>query len=316
MPPVLLRFAGLDPLMPDSQPFPPDRQLRQPARRRRHKRRAVVAADRPRHPALAKGRFQHRPRPLLVDTRHRRQPHQIAAGGVGHRQRFASLAVARLKPALVVDRPDVVRLLGMRQRFGGRRNPARPFPFPVHQPFAPQQLPNRTQRRRPGLGFPQFPPQLLRPPTGMLPALFQQLFPDSFVPGMGPVLRCMTPVGHRLDAPRFVPLQPLVSRLAGNPIAPVRLRHRHLPALHLQHELRSFFHSTALFPGHSCPLSAVRLPPPKVSTIRPDFLSTIIPDRAPSLANTLMSGPNSAKITAAVSALIPGIVCSSSYCSL
>ena len=91
--------------------------------RPRGKRRAVVGADRLRHPVLAKRRFEDRLHPLGVGLLHRLAAQQVAAVRVGDGQRIDACAIAGAKPALEVGAPDPVGPVGRGERLRVGRNP-------------------------------------------------------------------------------------------------------------------------------------------------------------------------------------------------
>ena len=100
VPSVLFRMSGRNALRHDPQLHPPHRQARQPRHRSRRKRRPVVGANRARHSALAKRRFENRPHPRVVHLLHRLATQQIAAAGIGDRQRIDPLAICGSETSL------------------------------------------------------------------------------------------------------------------------------------------------------------------------------------------------------------------------
>src|SRR6266508_2917969 len=91
---VLLRLAGRNALRHHPGLDHLDRQLRQPARPARGKRRSIVGAQPMRKAELAECRIEHWPYVFGVGARHRLAAQQIPAVGVAQRQRLAMRAVA------------------------------------------------------------------------------------------------------------------------------------------------------------------------------------------------------------------------------
>ena len=108
---ILLRMAGLDEDRLDAELDPPDRQPRQPSRRRRTgERRAAIGQDRPRQPVGRKGLLEDRP-----GVRPRRRAaasalEQEAAAVLGPGQREAQASVAGAELPLEIRRPQIVGL--------------------------------------------------------------------------------------------------------------------------------------------------------------------------------------------------------------
>ena len=136
---VLLRLAGIDPLVMNAQLRPPRRQRRKPAHARRSEGRAVVRADDLGQAILVKSPFKTRSRLTLARARGRREPDEITAMHVGDRQRLAANAIAEPNPTLVVRGPHVIGPRGLGQGARTRRRAAM-LAARRHEPGAFQNL--------------------------------------------------------------------------------------------------------------------------------------------------------------------------------
>src|ERR1700678_4219522 len=108
MPAVLLRLARRNALRNHAGLDQLDRQLRQSAGTARGKRRSVVGTHVMRQAELAERRIQHRPDMVGIRARQPLAAQQIAAMGIGDRQRLAAPAVAGQETTLEVDAPHIV----------------------------------------------------------------------------------------------------------------------------------------------------------------------------------------------------------------
>ena len=219
-------------------------------------------------PYSSKARSNKRPRLLLARAAGGRHAHQVAAEDVGHRQRLAAPPVAEPHPALVIDRPDMVRPLRRRQRAQPRRRPPHPPP-PVHQPGPLQDLARRRGRRPDEVGMiePQPGDDLARPPARpRLPQLHDQIGKRR---RRRPPVRLRRPRAlHQAQRPfRAVAADPLVARRPADPVVLAQRHHRPLPAQMVHHEAHPLIHRTALVPRHRPVLPAIR----ELSTIHPVY---------------------------------------------
>lgn len=143
---VLLRAAGMNALMHDAEPHPPDVEVREAVHGLGREGDAVVRTDRAGQAILAKG--------TLEDgaSRHRFRREQAATAEeearvlIGHRQRIAIHAVPGAELTLEVCRPEVVR------RGSPRRDDARMHRVPsatamLHEPPTGEQIGHRAGRR-------------------------------------------------------------------------------------------------------------------------------------------------------------------------
>ena len=153
VPAVLLRMAGIDPLVPDAELDPPGRQRRQPGRPGRGEGRAVVGADHVGQAIFPKSPLEQRLGFVMRRAGGGRYADQIAAEPVRHRQGFDARAVAEPNPTLVVDAPDMVGVLRHGQ-FAKPRRTAAPHPSAANQARALEYLAGRRRRRPVGLGLP------------------------------------------------------------------------------------------------------------------------------------------------------------------
>src|SRR6185503_4997624 len=166
---ILLRLAGLDPLVSNSELPPPGRKLRQAGDAARRERGAVVASDGVRQAELVEDLLHDLPDPLAVGPAQRDARDEKAAVGVGDGERVAARRPDR-EVALEVDAPDLVRCLGVgeRRREGRRLALA---PLRADETVAPEDERERAHRRQlgPGIGAPERVAQLARSPLRLLP---------------------------------------------------------------------------------------------------------------------------------------------------
>jgi hypothetical protein len=135
---ILLRLARPYPLEPDAHLGPSGRQPGQAARADRGEGRTVVAADRGGQ-AMFLEQLIHLGLHRLGDRFDRLNRQEVAAEGVGHRQRIAPAPVAGAKPALEVDAPGVVGRRHGAERLLHRQRPTSPSTR-LAQAFAAQDL--------------------------------------------------------------------------------------------------------------------------------------------------------------------------------
>ena len=102
---VLLGMRRLDPLRPDAQLHPPDRQARQASDGAGGEGRAVVGADRLRHPVLAEGSLEDGLHPQRVRLFHRLAAQQVTRAGVADGQRIDALSGSMRSPSRVRLQP-------------------------------------------------------------------------------------------------------------------------------------------------------------------------------------------------------------------
>src|SRR5579872_4014524 len=108
---VLLRTAGANAFDRDTQPQPPDgklRELKKPVRRGEGD--TVIRADGPRQPPFPEEAFKGPKSQFFAVGFQSLTQQQIARGVVRHRERVTVSFVAELELALVIGRPQVVRM--------------------------------------------------------------------------------------------------------------------------------------------------------------------------------------------------------------
>src|SRR5512147_497355 len=170
VPPVLLRFARLNPFRHNTQLHPPHAQGAQPAHAGGGKRTPVVTPHPLRQSVVAKDSLQLALHRLRIRAGRRPAAEQKSGGRITDGERIAAAPIPASEPALEIDRPDLVGAASVRQRLVGRRRMATLGPLPI-QSVTLQNEPHRAFRR-PALFRHlslQPPPQLPRPPTGVRP---------------------------------------------------------------------------------------------------------------------------------------------------
>jgi hypothetical protein len=248
---IVLRMCWARKLHPYAQPRPPNAQPRKPRRPVRSKGPAIVHADNLRQPVALKKPCKHalNRSPMLGPKQPHGQP--ITAEQIPHRQRFAPLSIASVKPAFEIHSPNVVGTSGAGQRpvrahAGCGPTPARrgrqvqPFEAPGYRSHARSQAPT----------LPQLHPQLLGSPIRMLaPPIL-----DSFA------LPLLQLARHSLGSARTVvqsplpalqkTLLPLVGRLAAHAENTTAGSHRlFLPEQH-HHQTSSLPYYRSIVPRH------------------------------------------------------------------
>ena len=180
-PAVLLRLARRNPLRHDAGLDHLHRQLRQPARAARGKRRAVVGTQRPGQAEFAEGRIEHRPDMLVVGAC--QAPGSATDSGCARRSASAARngvpSPVRNQPLKSMHHTSLAALQCGKRRARGRA--AAPQPALHRQPFAIEQLADRARRRPLRLRRAPLKPgsHLHRPPASDAPAAPQGTAPQS-----------------------------------------------------------------------------------------------------------------------------------------
>ncbi len=247
---VLLRLAGADAFKANAKLDEADAERRQPGDPSRREGRPVVAAEALRQAMLGKQPDKHRPGLLLGRPGAGFKRQRKAAGHVHHRQRLAAPPVAGPEPALVIAAPHRIRTGGRCKRAAAGRPPTPP-PAP-DEPMPLQDLPHRRGHRPAKLRRAALKPRqhLLRTPERMRLLLRHN-------PGhqLG---RRRTPVRQRrprqVDKPlgpkRPIASQPLVARLARDPVSRAQRRHRLLTLQTIPNKTQTLVHDASLSPNH------------------------------------------------------------------
>ena len=246
---VLLRLARIDPLQLDPGLGPARRQARQAARTRARKRRAVVRAQRQRH-AVAPERRLDRRHDRRRARRHDHDRKKIPAPRIADRQRIAARAVPGPEPALEVDAPDIVRTRRPERTL--RRRQTAPQTAARHKTLRAQKIAHRARRRphRPGVLAHQHRPKLPWTPERMRQAQRHDRIRNLRRHRTAVAqrrARTLLQTGH---AAVPVPAEPLIARLAADPVRRAQRRHRRLAAMPRQHKIQLLVHPTGLSPGH------------------------------------------------------------------
>src|SRR5882672_8213192 len=250
MPAVLLRLGRLDPLRPDSKLDPPQRQCRQPARRRRGKGRSVVRADRPRQAELAERLIEDRPHMRIICTGHLLAAQQIAAHRIAQCQRIAARPIAGAEPALEVHRPHRVGLVGRRKRLAVGRT-AWP-PTPLDRQVAPgQPVADRARRRQLDIRtqLTELVAQLLGTPAVVL-AQRQHIVHQLGLSRAAVMMRSPAAILQTLDPFRVEARQQPVPGVSADAVLRADLRHHRPFFSRRNHKTHPFVHDTGLFPRH------------------------------------------------------------------
>jgi hypothetical protein len=121
VPPILLRAARLDALVPDPEPQPLQTQPAETEQARPGKRRTGVASNPVRQAKLSHRRVTYGHHMRSVHLIHYLAADQITAERVGDREWITPLAVTRTKPSLEIDAPDLVWGSYLSERLTGRR---------------------------------------------------------------------------------------------------------------------------------------------------------------------------------------------------
>lgn len=224
---VLLRVRREDPLVLNAQAEPPHVELGEPVNPGRGKGHAIVRADRPGQPVLAKEPLEDRTHPVTLHREQAVARQEIPGVLVGDRQGVAVEAIAGAEVALEVGGPQIV---GLR---GGRRHDARvlvlaPAPPLLHQPPPGEQIPGRADGRPGHAGMPRREPvqELGGPPARMLPARRTDQGRDLRRDAVRTVMRGPAALLQPLPAGFVEASEPLVPRLATNAIPGATLDHR------------------------------------------------------------------------------------------
>jgi hypothetical protein len=229
-----------------------ERCVRPPASARADERAPVVALHGKRHAVPAEQAFQHAADVDGVPARHERHREHLPAECVPHRERLADLAVPRAPPALVVERPQIVRCrhLDARASVDG--------PDPHREPLAPH-LAEAAQHPRNGRRTRRARPEPLdEDASDLLGAVARVLVPelddaDDDLLGRGERARRGPPA--LLDeagvAIGTVAPEPLVSRLPGDPELGAKRGNVRAALRRLLHELQLLAHGSLNFPGHA-----------------------------------------------------------------
>jgi hypothetical protein len=145
---VLLRLARLDPLRPNSQLQPPDRQAAEAPWTHRSEGCAVVGAHARGKAKLLEGGFEDPADEPFVRTDGRLAPDQISAVDIDDRQRIADEPVARPKLSLEIHAPYGVGPIRFDRWLGRARwRPGTTAATP-HQPLPLQDAANGTSGRQ------------------------------------------------------------------------------------------------------------------------------------------------------------------------
>src|SRR6266540_504323 len=248
---VLLRLAGRNALRHHPGLDHLDRQLRQPARPARGKRRSIVGAQPMRKAELAECRIEHWPYVFGVGARHRLAAQQIPAVGVAQRQRLAMRAVAGQEPALEIDAPHIIRRPAMRKR-RARWRAAATQTAPDRQALAVEQRPDRAGDRPWRLRCaPLKPcPHLHRSPGRMRPPHRQATLGALLRHRLRMMQRRARAVHQTFNARFSIALKPLVAALPAHTEAPAHRRKRLFSCLNHHHKAHPLVHGTGLHPSH------------------------------------------------------------------
>ena len=235
---VFLRARREDALVNDSELHPPDVQLAQPVKSPRSERCPVVRTDRFGKADLAKQASERGLGALGLHGRKSLAKQEAPAEVVGHREREAIAAVARLELALEVRRPDLVRTFGLEGR-STRMTPPMTTSPPPQESMAPENLVDRAPRGpvEPRVTLRQHPEQLLRSPA-VLPTRFE----DQLLGARGRAVRTAPRPSAELEQARFsfvveAPC-PFVAGRTTDSVPLAQLGHRPLAALPFMHKTR------------------------------------------------------------------------------
>src|SRR5580692_11100485 len=266
VPSVLLRMVRIYALVCYSQFGAPHRERRQSRHACGREGRAIVRSDRVGQPMFVKSPLEQRLGLFFARIRSGPQADQIAAETIGDRQRLAARAIAEPDPALVIDRPKMMRSLRLPQRAKpGRRSPAQPTR--PHQPRPPQYLASRRGRRpgdvRTDVG--KLADDLARPPIGPPKSLLDDLIGQSLRRRMSRPQRRMRALDKPLGAKLPIAVQPFVARLPADRECLAKLRHRTIRRQSNPDKSQPLVHRAVLFKRHRPVLPARR----KLSPIIP-----------------------------------------------
>src|SRR5882724_1428298 len=258
---VLCGFARTNPLGFDPKPYPPFRELADPAHRQRRKRCSVIGTNGLRQPVLPKDPLKPRSNRLMARPLKPPAQKQISREVVAEGQRIATPSVAQPKVSLEVRTPTLIRppTLAKRLCVGSYPVPTQPW---LNQP---RTLENLTHRRIHGpvhlrLLTTQVVHHLLRTPSLMTELSLYDHRPQ--------LLRGLIGVGvwhareffKPLDPSFPITLNPLVSRRSADPITSAQFTLAVVSAQPISYQLNSLFHGTGFLPRH-------RQSPPCRSTV-------------------------------------------------
>ena len=241
--PILVGARWQDPLMLNSEPQPPDVQLREPVNPGGGERHPVVGSNRARQTVFAKHALEDGSDPVAF---RREQPvagQQIARVLVGDRQGVAIDPVARAEVPFEVGRPQIVGV-GRPHRHDARVLVSAPAATFLHQPAAGEKISGGADRGHVHGRMPRPQPrqQLGRPPTRMLAPRGadhgRHVLRDPMRAGM----RRAAPIEQALAAAFVEALEPLVARLPADGVPRAELAHRVQAPLMLANEPLSLVH--------------------------------------------------------------------------
>ena len=247
---VLLRTAGPDPLMNDAELHPPNVQRAQSVDAGRREWRAVVAADRRRQAMLAEHPLEGGPRSRRLHVEQRAAREQVPAVAIQQGQRIAVDAVASLELALEVDRPHLVRSIGVQRRRTWVPPLLASSPA-LDQAVAFQDVEDCAAARKFGGRhlLSNQPVKLSCAPAVSLLQEHDQLL-DLDRRSMRAATRRATDLLQPVVSVGLVPARPLVSRRSRHTVVLAELAHRPLAGLQLSHEPRPLHQRTRLLPWH------------------------------------------------------------------
>ena len=177
VPTVLLRVTGLDELVMNAKPDPPDREPAEPSNGQRREGNTVVREYALRETILPEEPLEYRLRALMRRRAKRLAAEEVARASIASRQWVAILAVACLEFALVVDTPRVVGSVHRRGRLASVAGVLLTSPL-LDQSMAREKIADRGSRwpDHRGMSLPQYGQELLRTPVGMPAAQLENRF--------------------------------------------------------------------------------------------------------------------------------------------
>src|SRR5258708_14365659 len=186
----------------------------------------------------------------MVGPCHPLAAQQVAAHRVAQRQRIAARSVAGAEPALEVDAPHRVGLVGRGERLavGWAAWTAPPL---ARQPALGQPAADRARRRRHDLrpNLSQLAPKLLRTPAVAL-VQCQDRAHQLALARTAVMVRCPAAVLQPVNPFQLVALQPLVASVAADPEGAAHPRHHRPFFRRRKHKAHPLLHGTGLFPRH------------------------------------------------------------------
>ena len=247
---ILLRTAGPDSLMNDAELHPPNVQPAQSVDTGRREWRAVVAADRRREAMLAEHPLESGPRSSRLHVEQRAAREQVPAVVIQQGQRIAVDAVASLELALEVDRPHLVRSIGVQRR--------RTWVLPLlasspalDQAVTFQDIEDRAAARKIG-GSHLLSKQPMKLPCAPAVSLLQEHdeLLDLDRRSMRTATRSTTALFQPVVPVGLVSACPLVPRRSRYAVVLAELAHRPFARRQLSHEPRPLHQRTRLLPWH------------------------------------------------------------------